>query len=345
MVYFDFIIPSTTIRMKTLVSVIIPMYKVANFLPQCLSQIKAQTYKHLELIFVDDCSPDNASEIIQEHQAELEALGMQVVLIRHAHNQGVASARNTALDVAKGEFIYSLDADDFIEANTLELMIQSAKQEQADIVGCECTLRYDKSERHLPQVDVRTGKEAFEKMCKGVFKWNLWLFLFRRELLGKAEGEALRFLPQRNMGEDMLMMGRLFLMAERIHIIHKPLYHYVKTNEEAQTSEYSPLQWQNVKDNLKALEGFITQRKDKEELRLINFLKLNLKLPLIISTKASDYQHWSECYPEANAYIMQNDVLALRTKLLQKLAQYKQWWLVRLYNLIVMQWLYKLLYK
>ncbi len=331
--------------MNGLVSVIIPMYKVANLLPQCLSQIKAQTYKHLELIFVDDCSPDNVDEIVQSQKAELEALGMQVILAKHEINQGVAVARNTALELAKGEFIYSLDADDFIEPNTIELMVETAQKEQADIIGCECTLKYEHSERYLPQRDVQTGKEAFEQMCKGVFKWNLWLFLFRRELLKKGGNVPLRFLPQKNMGEDMLMMGRLFLLANKVKIIHKPLYHYVKTNSEAQTSEYSPLQWQNVKDNLKTLEEFITQRKDEKELKLINFLKLNLKLPLIISTKASDYQHWSKCYPEANAYIMQNDTLALRTKLLQKLAQHKQWWLVRLYNVIVMQWLYKLLYK
>ncbi len=331
--------------MEGLVSVIIPMYKVAKLLPQCLSQIKAQTYKHLELIFVDDCSPDEASKVVQSHKAELETLGMQVVLIRHEVNQGVAVARNTALDVAKGEFIYSLDADDFIEPNTIELMVQKAQEEKADIVGCECTLKYEQSERYLPQRDVQTGEEAFEQMCKGVFKWNLWLFLFRRELLKKGGTNSLRFLSQKNMGEDMLMMGRLFLLANKVHIIHKPLYHYVKTNTEAQTSEYSPLQWQNVKDNLKALEQFIKERGREKEIKLLNFLKLNLKLPLIISTKKTDYQHWTECYPEANAFIMENKELALRTRLLQKMADLKLWSLVRLYNIVVMQWLYKLLYK
>ncbi len=321
------------------------MYRVASLLPQCLNQIKAQTYKHLELIFVDDCSPDTASEIVQANKAELEALGMQVVLTKHKENQGVAVARNTALDLAKGEFIYSLDADDFIEPNTIELLVQKAQEEQADIVGCECTLKYEQSERYLPQKDVRTGQEAFEQMCKGVFKWNLWLFLFRKELLSKGLDSPLRFLPQKNMGEDMLMMGRLFLQADKVRIIHKPLYHYVKTNAEAQTSEYSPAQWQNVKDNLKALEQFISERGEKKEMELLNFLKLNLKLPLIISTKKSDYQHWTECYPEANAFIMENKELAWRTRLLQKMADLKLWTLVRLYNIVVMQWLYKLLYK
>ncbi len=321
------------------------MYKVANLLPQCLKQIKAQTYKHLELIFVDDCSPDNVSEVVQANKAELEALGMQVVLAKHEINQGVAVARNTALDLARGEFIYSLDADDFIEPNTIELLVQEAQDEQADIVGCECTLKYEQAERYLPQRDVQTGEEAFELMCKGVFKWNLWLFLFRRELLSKGLNSPLRFLPQKNMGEDMLMMGRLFLLANKVQIIHKPLYHYVKTNTEAQTSEYSPLQWQNVKDNLKALEQFIAERGEKKEMELLNFLKLNLKLPLVISTKKSDYQYWTECYPEANAFIMENKELALRTRLLQKVADLKLWSLVRLYNIVVMQWLYKLLYK
>ncbi len=331
--------------MKGLVSIIIPMYKVASLLPRCLKQIKAQTYKHLELIFVDDCSPDNVSEIVLANKSELETLGMQVVLAKHEVNQGVAVARNTALDLAKGDFIYSLDADDFIEPNTIELMVQQAEDKSADIVGCECTLKYEQSERYLPQRDVQSGREAFEQMCKGVFKWNLWLFLFRRELLSKNLDRPLRFLPQKNMGEDMLMMGRLFLLANKVQIIHKPLYHYVKTNAEAQTSEYSPLQWQNVKDNLSALEQFVEKRGNSEEINLLNFLKLNLKLPLIISTKKTDYQYWIKCYPEANAFIMENKELALRTRLLQKMADLRLWSLVRLYNIVVMQWLYKLLYK
>ncbi len=320
------------------------MYKVASFLPQCLNQIKAQTYRHLELIFVDDCSPDNVSEIIEQNRVELEALGMSVILHRHEQNQGVAVARNTALGLASGTYIYSLDADDFIEANALELMLNKAVEENADVVGCECTLKYEENERRLSQANVRTGAEAFEMMCKGVLKWNLWLFLFRRDLLSKG-GEVLRFLPQKNMGEDMLMMGRLFLRSNNVSIVHKPLYHYVKTNVEAQTSEYSPLQWQNVKDNLAALSEFVEQRAVSQEIELLNYLKLNLKLPLIISTQQEDYKHWESLYPEANTFIMKNKELSLRTRFVQKCASLKMWGIVRLYNIIVMQWLYKLLYK
>ncbi len=330
--------------MKEFISVIIPMYKVANFLPQCLNQIKAQTYKHLELIFIDDCSPDKVSDIIEEHRTELEALGMKVILHRHEQNQGVAVARNTALDLASGTYIYSLDADDFIVNDALELMVNKAIEEDADIVGCECKLKYENNERHLSQADVKSGSEAFEMMCKGIFKWNLWLFLFRRDLLNQGD-ENLRFLPQKNMGEDMLMMGRLFLRSNNVRIIHKPLYHYIKTNVEAQTSEYSPLQWQNVKDNLSALSDFINKRAIAREIDLLNYLKLNLKLPLIISTKKEDYKHWERCYPEANAFIMKNKELSLRTRLVQKCASLKMWGIVRLYNIVVMRWLYKLLYK
>lgn len=326
-----------------LVSIIIPMYRVELVLPQCLNCLMKQTYKRLEVIFVDDCSPDRSSMVVREHTEALKSHGYTVKLIRHDVNSGVAAARNTGLDAATGDFIYYLDADDALNADAIELMVRQAQENQADIVGINWWLSYSGHERQMQQPKVSTGVEAFEKMCYGVFKWNLWLFLVRRELY-EAEGEKLRFLSGQNMGEDMMLMGKLFLRADKIAMLDKPLYHYVKTNEGSLTANYTDQHWQQVDKNLRELETY-TKKHYPTQAQWIVFLKLNLKLPLLISPRKTDYQRWATWFTEANSYIMANPMLPLRTKCLQKAAALGHWWFVRLYYETVMRGLYSILYK
>lgn len=329
-----------------LVSVIIPMYKVSGHIVHCIEQLKAQTYKQLELIFVDDASPDDAYERVLAAKDILESEGMTVKLLRHEKNGGVAAARNTALEVASGEYIYSFDADDAMEPNLIERLVVRAYQTGCDIVGCDWSLRYEGSDRRMYQPDVRTGQEMYQAMCYGVMKWNLWLFLVKRSLFdGGGTREQLRFTPGDNMGEDMMMMSKLALRAERVSIIQEPLYYYVKTNATAQTASYKPEHWEQVDRNLKNLTHYLVQHNSLTALEFISFLKLNLKLPLLISTDQEDYRRWQTWYPEANSYAFKNPRLSLRIKLLQYCAAQGWWFLVALYNLVVTKWLYSLLYK
>lgn len=142
----------------------------------------------------------------------------------------------------------------------------------------------------------------------------------------------------------MFMMSCLSLRAKRVAVVDKHLYYYVKTNAQAQTASYKAEHWQQVSRNYASLESYVGCYYP-ERLVYLNFLKLNLKLPLVISTKRADYKHWEEWYPESNDYVMRNPHLAMRTKLIQWLASKRQWWLVWLYNKVVMQWIYNILYK
>lgn len=326
---------------QALISIIIPMYKVESYLPQCISILQRQTYRPLEVIFVDDASPDNSATLVEEALPRLAEAGIDGKLLRQGTNQGVAAARNRALDAATGKYIYSLDADDTLEEDALRQMVEIAEGEQADVVGCECYLREPKAERRLTQPDPKTGREAYALMCAGRMKWNLWLFLVRRELFGAD----LKFTPGDNMGEDMMMMGRVMLRAEKVRIIHEAFYHYDRTNVNAQTQNYSPAQWAQVQRNLSKLEHYVSALSNPALLVELQQMKLNLKLPLLISTKQADYDLWSELWPEANAHINELRHLPLRTRMIQHLAHRKQWALLRLYNRVVMQWLYSIIYR
>lgn len=326
-----------------LVSVIIPMYGVRAVLPQCLECLRGQTYKSLEVIFVDDCGPDDSATYVEEHRGELEEQGYVVKLLRHTENGGVAVARNTGLDAAEGDYVYFFDADDCLEATAIELMVAEAVRTDADIVGIDWYLSYEGYERRMSQPKVSTGAEAFQQICYGTFKWNLWLFLVRRELYER--GGRVRFLPGQNMGEDMMLMSKLFLRAKGVAMLPQPLYHYVKTNAGSLTANYTDKHWAQVDANLRELEQYVLKAQVARGEGYIASLKLNLKLPLLISSRQADYDRWASWFTEANDYIMGNPALPLRTKLLQKAAGYGQWWLVRLYYELVMKALYSILYK
>jgi glycosyltransferase involved in cell wall biosynthesis len=260
----------------------------------------------------------------------------------HKQNAGLGMARNTGLDNAEGEYVYYLDSDDYFDDDALEVMYETAKRDDADVVGCEWLLSFENNARHMVQPEVKTGKDAFGKMCNGVMRWNLWLFMVRRNLY---EDNAFRFIPGANMGEDMMVMLKILLNARRVSMIHRPLYHYIQTNSNAMTKNFARYCGQ-VSENVAELERYIAKRGESDELGgLINQLKLNLKLPLIISDKTSDFEMWQEWFPESTPYAGQNPDQPFRTRLIQKLAARKCYFALKLYYIFVIKFVYGVIYK
>lgn len=325
-----------------LVSIVIPMYQVEQVFSTCLDNLLQQTYRPLEVLMLNDASTDRTAELIEQAEGILSEHGITLKAYHGYENAGVAVMRNKGFDLATGEYLYSYDADDYLHPHLIERLVETALAEHADMVTCDWFLRYKNNDRRMYQPKVSSGTELFEQLCYGTTKWNVWLYLVRRSLF---EGQqALRYQAGNNMGEDMMMTCMLALRAERVATLSEPLYYYVKTNESAQTANYKEEHWQQVDRNLRSLEAYVLTYKP-QELPLLNFLKLNLKLPLLISSNKADYKHWETWYPEANVFVMQNPYLSIRTKLLQRAATLRLWGLVSLYHRVVMQWLYSILYK
>lgn len=324
------------------VSVIMPMYNVEKVMSRSIHSLFAQTLRDFEVVFVDDCSSDNTDAELRKIIASYGRYDISVKIIRHEPNKGVAAARNTGLDNASGEYIYYLDADDYFDDNALEMMYGEALKTDADVVGCEWLLSFETNARHMVQPDVKTGMEAFTKMCNGVMRWNLWLFMVKRSIY---EDNGFRFIPGENMGEDMMVMMKILLNSNIVTIIHEPLYHYIQTNSNAMTKNFSAYRGQ-VTANVKEVERYLDVIGRKDELSgLLNQLKLNLKLPLIISDKESDYRLWQEWFPESNAFAGQNPDQPFRTRLIQKLAAKKFYLAIKLYYKIVIKFVYGIIYR
>lgn len=328
---------------RALVSVIIPVYNAEHLLHIALGSLEKQDYSNLEIIMINDCSTDDTLKVIQRFIPVLEDRGMTVKVVSYRENQGVAAARNTGLAHATGEFVYYLDADDRIEPTALGLLVREAVSKNADIVGCNWFLTFEKNGRKMNQPSFTSSQEAIEKLLNGSMRWNLWLFMARRSLY---EEHQVRFIPAMNMGEDLMVMVKLFVQADRVTYLDRALYHYRQSNGQSLTKIYSAEHIREVTANVEEVEQYLLRSRFAGQLgNNIAFLKLNIKLPLLISDQGQQYQNWLNWFPEANHKVMANKALPFRTRFIQWLAVKKQFWAIKLYYRVVIRFVYGRLYK
>lgn len=325
------------------ISIIIPVYNASATLPACLTSLESQTYKEVEWLFVDDSSTDESLNILKTYQKRHPELANIIKILHHEHNHGVAAARNTALEHATGEYVYYVDADDTLCPDAVESMVNEAHATDSDIVGIEWYLTFKSNQRYMKQADYTTPIEALQNMMCGVMRWNLWLFLVKRSLYIKND---IRFTEGMDMGEDMMVMTKLFVCAKKVSLIHRPLYQYRQNNENSLTKTYSQEHIRQVTHNVYEAEWFIQNSSYAVTLSSYTpFLKLNIKLPLLITDNIMHYKQWLAWFPEANAYAMRNRRLPLRTRLIQRAATLRYFGLLRLYYCFVFKFRYGIIYK
>ena len=322
------------------VSVIIPVYNATGCLPIALDSLKEQTFRDFEVVFVDDCSTDGTPAVIEAFNNES---GLPCKIVRQDVNGGVAAARNKGLEAADGEYLAFLDADDRMEPKTLTKAVEAAERGDADIVGWDWILGFEKNGRYMRQADYDSPLLALKNLMGGTMRWNLWLFLLKRNLL---IDNNIRFIEGANMGEDMMVMIKAYLKAGKVTQIHEPLYRYNAISQTSLSRQFSEERRREISTNLAEAERTVLESRYSGQLgEYVNHLKLFLKLPLLISGEKSNYQTWYSWFPEANVSAMANKDLPLRTRLLQGMAERKLWGCVKMYYLCVYKFVYGIIYR
>ena len=149
-----------------LISIIVPIYNVELYLRRCVYSLITQTYKKIEIILVDDGSPDRCGEICDEY-----AKADSRVRVIHKTNGGLSSARNAALDIATGDYIMFVDSDDWIESNCCEELVKKIMEYNADIVAFGLNYVYD-SGKIVKSLSGLTGL-ADKEMCMEYLIYNV----------------------------------------------------------------------------------------------------------------------------------------------------------------------------
>ncbi len=227
------------------ISIIVPVYNAEQYLSHCIDSVLSQSFSDIELILVDDGSPDRSGEICDRY-AEQDPR----VRVIHKENGGVSTARNAGLDVANGDYITFVDSDDFLDDNMYEKMMAKAREYNSDVVLCDCLKEYaDRSVLYTH--DIRGGFYNRDQLVEEYFPHLLmmenveypatisnWLLLFRRELT-----KQVRYLEGVRYSEDLLFGAELMYCAKSFYYMKGEAYYHYRMNLQSATHKFVPDKW------------------------------------------------------------------------------------------------------
>lgn len=218
--------------MNSLISVIVPIYNVEKYIERCARSIFEQTYQNLEIIFIDDCTPDKSIIILKNILEDYPDRKSQTRIITHERNRGLAAARLSGLRVCRGKYIQQVDSDDYIACNMIEQMYSEAELKNADITVCDFNIVYPNKIRCQSLSIPLDHIEFMNKVLTGEIHSSVWNKLIRRDLYIKNKVYPTEGI---NQFEDLSVMYKLLYFANRIAYISKPLYFYSMENPNSYT--------------------------------------------------------------------------------------------------------------
>ena len=264
------------------ISIVVPAYNIAEYLPRCLDSILDQTYKNIEVIVVNDGSKDNTEDVIKEYCQK----DSRIKLISKI-NEGVTKARLTGMKAATGQWLGFVDGDDFIEPEMYETLLSNALKYEADISHCgyqmvfPSRVDYYHNTGKLIEQDKDSGiKDLLEG---GFVEPGLWNKLYKKSLCDEfLKDDSMDFSIK--ITEDLLMNFYMFSKSEKSVYFDKCFYHYILRKGSAATSSVNE---NKLRDPLKVLNIIKSDCTDNEELqRILNArISANLIATATISTK------------------------------------------------------------
>ena len=211
---------------KPLVSILIPVYNVAEYLHQCLDSVVNQTLDNIEIVIVNDCSPYPEDDKICKEYAEKDP---RIKYIIHEENKGVGGARNTAIQNASADYIGWVDSDDWAELDMFEKLYNDIITNNSDISQCFFTDFTENGHNLRKLKGYRRKKDALNSL--NVLLWNK---LFKKDLFTKND---ISF-PNRISIDDIATMPRLFYFVNSVSRVKEALYHYRVKREGGVTANF-----------------------------------------------------------------------------------------------------------
>lgn len=248
------------------VSIIIPVYNVEQYIVRCVDSVLNQTLSDLEVILVDDESPDNCPVICDQYKEKDSR-----VKVIHKKNGGLASARNTGLKIARGEYIFFVDSDDWIEPETIEELVEVADKYGVDFVrfrpmyagwpnhcdddlcdfGTEQGMREGLYEKSDIIREIYPRLFATPELTLGVIV-AAWRSLYRRDFL---EEHSIAFEEGIRYSEDTIFSAKVVVAAQNFYYLDGPRYYHYFYNIKSITKSYKKDYWENNKILMQCFEN------------------------------------------------------------------------------------------
>lgn len=283
------------------ISVIIPVYNVANYIERCARSLFEQTLDDMEFIFVDDASQDNSIQLLRNVLSSYPQRNSQVHIIQHSSNLGQNAARDNGLHIATGEFIAYCDSDDYVAPNMYESLYKKAVQEKADVVYCDFFMVYPLYYEYYNTLDEYEDKITFLKLYL-LQDWNvLWNMIISHKLIRTYHLYSPKGII---FCEDFYLTVCIIFYANRIVKVKDAFYYYNRTNNFSIVHSL----YQKAKENdernayLKLINFFSEHQVLMDYKREISWRILKNKQDLVLSPHR--HREFLNIYPESHRYIL-----------------------------------------
>ncbi len=309
--------------MAAKVSIIVPIYGVERYIERCAVSLFEQTYPDIEYVFVNDATQDKSIAVLSEVIKRYPQRAEQIRHIHHPVNKGISATRNTGVSYATGDYLWQVDSDDYVAPTAVADLVEEAEKHKADIVLCDINV-VTKSGIHTEQVQYANKVDYIRRLLMHTEKCAHWNKFYRRELFvvtGIRGDEAIR------LADDYAVTPRLLYCAERVVMLHKPLYFYETCNQNSYVHNLSRVAIESQHRADGVLKAFFA---DKEEWGdVIGVLSQRSMTSMI---KNTDYAGWkvvadvySDCLKESGKG------LNLVNRWIFTMVQRKQWQPLRLF--------------
>ena len=277
-----------------LVSIVVPIYNVEQYLEECFESIIAQSYENIEIILVDDGATDSSGKI-----ADSLAKSHDKTQVIHKKNGGLSDARNAGMKRAKGEYITFVDSDDCIDQDFVKNLVECAVENDAGIAQGNNSRHKDDLGNGTNDTETLTGVAAFVELMK--FKMispTAWGKLYKKSLFTDNNLEF----PVGRIHEDTAVLYKLVYLAENVTCIDKILYYYRVNGNSIMTANYTEKHYSSVVKYHQELDEFIDDNKidinekiiyKHKALRLLSVLN---KLALHRKESADEYKIFARDY-------------------------------------------------
>lgn len=219
--------------MNAKISVIVPIYKVEDYLPQCIDSIINQTYNNLEIILVDDGSPDKCPQICDEY-AEKD----NRIKVIHKENGGLSSARNAGLDIATGDYIAFVDSDDYLDVSMYQSLMEVTKKYGVDVAVCDF---FELNGKKINTKSTETQKVSIIETPNDIFshllepfptlRFEVWNKIFKKSVIGDIRFKVGQIY------EDLHFDRNIILKSPKVAHIDLPFYYY-RCNRPGSTNSF-----------------------------------------------------------------------------------------------------------
>jgi len=248
--------------MNELISVIVPVYNIERYIEKCIKSIINQTYQDLEIILVDDGSSDESGHVCDQYAKTDKRI--QVI---HKNNEGLSDARNTGLEICRGQYVGFVDGDDWIAKDMYEFLYRTLIENQADVAVCGHYIESDEGvfdvECAEDSLKIYNCREAVYAVVKDKeIHSYAWDKLYRKELF-----DGIRY-PIGRYVQDIFTTYKIFMNASKVVCNNQPKYYYYQRQNSIQRTRGNKLNWdqfcaykemrENLREDYKDLNEFIT---------------------------------------------------------------------------------------